>query len=197
MSSTNAESTFKIEIPNDFNDDSFSSPEDETIIIDCETDLEKKNLNCDLVYEHIFTNDGKSPDMNKKTLNTDFKKAMKENKDIFELHKLYRKCNKLSYKLKDQKLGMFETATKFNNNEFNFKILEKVFIYEHNKKDFLPTYTKILQSNLKFINYLYNMYTYRKLLLVDFIIELSNGKITKKNIYTLKCNDDIKKLMNM
>ena len=197
MSSTNTESTYKIEIPDDFNDNSFTSQEDETIVIDCGTDLEKKNLNCDLVYEHIFTNDGKSPEENKKTLNADFRKAVKKNKDIFELHKLYRKCSKLSYKLKDQKLGIFETATKFNNNEFNFKTLEKVYIFEHNKKDFLPTYTNILQSNLKFINHLYNMYTYRKLILVDIIIELSNNKITKKNIFTLKCNDDIKKIMNM
>lgn len=187
----------KIEEPED-SDDSFTMINNETINDSTGIDLEQLNLECDIRYEHLITNDGSNIETNKQKLNTEFRKFINKTSNIYDLHKLYRKCNKLSFVYECRKNKLMELIIKFNNNEpiDVFKNLEKTFIFKHNQDDFLPTYVKIIQKNYPFINTCYKIYVTRKLALKDRIIKLGEGKITSKNIYTLKCNLDIDKTLN-
>ena len=188
--------TFKVELPED-SDSSFII-EDDTILVGKGNDLQDKNLNCEITYEMLFPNDGSNSEDNKKKLNNEFKKFIKECTNIYDLHKLYRKCNKLSFENSKMKTKLLELIHKINsdNNSIDYKQLNKMFIYNYNKDLFLPIYVKILSKNYPFINHCYKIYTFRKLELKNRIIKLSDNKINDKNIYTLKCNADIDNVLN-
>lgn len=187
---------FKVELPED-SDSSFVI-EDETIYKSTGNDLERKNLDCDITYEMLFPADGTSSDDNKKKLNDEFKKYIKNCTNIYDLHKLYRKCNKLSYEYSKLKTSLLELIHDINsdNNKIDYKPLSKMFIFKHNKELFLPIYTKILGKNYPYINHCYKIYTFRKMELKTRIVKLSENKITDKNIWTLKNNTDIDKILN-
>lgn len=194
--STESSPIFKVELPED-SDSSFII-EDDTILTNHGNDLETKNRECDITYEMLFPNDGSNSEDNKKKYNTEFKKFIKDCTNIYDLHKLYRKCNKLAYEYSKMKTSLLELIHNINsdNNSIDYKHLNKMFIYKHNKDLFLPIYVKILSKNYPFINHCYKIYTFRKLELKTRIIKLSENKITDKNIYTLKCNADIDKVLN-
>ena len=155
-------------------------------------DLEQKNFKCDITYDHIFTEDGKKPTDNVKELNSEFRKHVKNKTDLYELHKLYRICNKKSWSFKDDKTSILEIINNLSVNQtIDFKPFKKCFIYDHNKNKFLKTYADILQDNLYFINFSYKIYVYRKLLLIELISKISDNKINSKNVFKFKCDKDI------
>lgn len=187
---------FKVELPED-SDSSFII-EDETILVGKGNDLQDKNFNCEITYEMLFPNNGSNSEDNKKKLNSEFTKFIKNCSNIYDLHKLYRKCNKLSYEYSKLKTSLLELIHDINsdNNKIDYKPLSKMFIFKHNKELFLPIYTKILGKNYPYINHCYKIYTFRKMELKNRIIKLSDNKINNKNIYTLKCNADIDNVLN-